>query len=271
MSSKYSISHNQHVAIISDKEDFLFKKIKESLNNENIINLISFEGISKILSESVDFVISIVSKPGQHTQEIIFDIGRILKPKGISVIYEPLLNRTFDMSDKLKTNLIFAGFINSKIGNLDDFIEVISDKPSWNVGISQTIKLKNKIQTNNNNKPNTNNNNNDDNNDDLIDENTLIDENDLLKPKKIDDCDIPGGKKKACKNCSCGRSDNETSIVPKKRLTLEMLENPGVDSSCGSCSLGDGFRCNGCPYKGLPAFKTGEKIILPADFMIDDL
>lgn len=80
----------------------------------------------------------------------------------------------------------------------------------------------------------------------------LIDEDELLmeEDKKVKDpkeCGtLTDGKRKACANCSCG--------------LREILENgeevPVVKSSCGSCGLGDAFRCAGCPHLGKPAFDT---------------
>ncbi|GBE61188.1 anamorsin homolog [Babesia ovata] len=64
-------------------------------------------------------------------------------------------------------------------------------------------------------------------------------------------------KPRACANCTCGRAERE-------RLEAEKLVSD-VDaptSACGNCYLGDAFRCASCPYRGLPAFTPGEKVVL---------
>ena len=90
-------------------------------------------------------------------------------------------------------------------------------------------------------------------------------------------------RKKACKDCSCGIKEEEEKEIDNIRSQQERVvqftedELTEIDftiegkkvGGCGSCSLGDAFRCSGCPYLGLPAFKPGEKINLTS--ISDDL
>jgi len=89
----------------------------------------------------------------------------------------------------------------------------------------------------------------------LVDDSTLLEEEDMVKvdPSTLRVCGTTG-KRKACKDCSCGLREE---LADGKEPTTK-----SVNSSCGSCFLGDAFRCGSCPYLGMPAFKPGEKIQL---------
>jgi len=95
--------------------------------------------------------------------------------------------------------------------------------------------------------------------DDLIDEDGLLELDDLLKPPpamqpssaSTDDC----GGRKACDDCTCGRAEMEAEASSKRNSRVKIAPK----SNCGSCSMGDAFRCSGCPFLGLPAFKPGEE------------
>lgn len=121
---------------------------------------------------------------------------------------------------------------------------------------------------------------------------------DLIIPKK---CELPNGKKrrKACKDCTCGLKELEEAEDSQQRslqdtilgkmaqlATLEAIEIEerlkkqnavkfssedlaeidftveGKTGGCGSCALGDAFRCDGCPFLGLPPFKPGEVVTI---------
>ncbi|KAL2752409.1 hypothetical protein ACRALDRAFT_2044226 [Sodiomyces alcalophilus JCM 7366] len=117
----------------------------------------------------------------------------------------------------------------------------------------------------------------DDDDDDLIDEETLLEDVDMASLNIPKQClPKPGRRARACKDCSCGlaarirgedaatRSDADKKLSALKLMSDDLNEVDftvqGKTGSCNSCSLGDAFRCDGCPYRGLPAFKPGEEV-----------
>ncbi|KAF9408253.1 hypothetical protein HW555_012003 [Spodoptera exigua] len=175
----------------------------------------------------------------KHTDNILAIIVKLLKPNG-----KLILKDTTDLTSALKLN----GFIN--VTKSPDNL-YLAEKPKFEVGSKASLKLNGKpavwkiddtveeAWTGGND-------------DDLIDDSELLDENDLKKPdqQSLRVC-ATTGKRKACADCSCGLAEE---------LKGEVKDTP--KSSCGSCYLGDAFRCATCPYLGMPAFKPGEKVKL---------
>jgi len=118
-----------------------------------------------------------------------------------------------------------------------------------------------------------------DDNEELINEDTLLNEEDLTRPiMPPPECQPKTGRRrKACKDCTCGLADRleaedkERRENADKSLNVMKLNTDDLaeldftvegkqTGSCGSCALGDAFRCAGCPYLGLPAFKPGQEV-----------
>ncbi|KAF8665578.1 hypothetical protein AX16_000036 [Volvariella volvacea WC 439] len=127
-----------------------------------------------------------------------------------------------------------------------------------------------------------------------IDDEALLRPEDKVRPVPTCEPVNPSAsrRKKACKNCSCGLREleeeeaktgkvvvldgsvdgfgtAEVTQSEKERLLAAAKAAPKATSSCGSCYLGDAFRCASCPYLGLPAFKPGEKVEI--DLEMDDI
>jgi len=107
-----------------------------------------------------------------------------------------------------------------------------------------------------------------------------VDATALLLPedlaKRIPTCDpaLPTKQRRACKGCTCGLAEElerenrvvvvdgegAREVAPGEVDKLAKTGTKKLTSSCGSCYLGDAFRCASCPYTGLPAFEPGQQV-----------
>lgn len=219
-------------------------------------------------SSSMDTVIGVSKARDFPAAPLLAEMFRVVKPDGRILIHltELAVDLPSDnICSSLERKILVAGFLEpeASLQQPDAFsgvqsIQVKAKKPSWKIGSSFSLKVSKglpKVQINDDM--------------DLIDEDSLLTEEDLKKPvlPPVGDCEV-GSTRKACKNCTCGRAEEEQK-VEKLGLTMEQLDNP--QSACGNCGLGDAFRCSTCPYKGLPAFKLGEKVSLSSNFLDADI
>lgn len=228
----------------------------------------SLGGKLPIESSSAEVIVSALKTLDLVTEQFLQEIGRVLKPGGRILVQTPVAPiDSLQVKATLERKLLFAGFLDVQALETKAFlplegtqsVTIKANKASWTVGSSFSIKkvakVVPKIQL--------------DDESDLIDEDSLLTEEDLKRPQLpvVDDCEF-GSTRKACKNCTCGRVEADEKAV-KLGLTAEQIFNP--KSACGSCGLGDAFRCSGCPYKGLAPFKLGEKVSLPGNFLVADI
>lgn len=241
-------------------------------------------------TSTFDVVISGLVNPvhTRHTTEALGELCRILKPQGKLFMQELAFannveHNSVKSKDRLVSILKVTGFVNvsqpveipledddklelkqkPEFNNEAVLYRVVAQKPGYEIGSSSQLKLS--FKPNQTVKPDENVtkvwslNTTDllDEEVDLVNEDDLLDEKDLKKPDPASlkfDCGVGPGKKKACKNCSCGLAEE----LEKGK----QAEIPVKTSACGNCYLGDAFRCASCPYLGMPAFKPGEKIQL---------
>nr|CAG4638107.1 EOG090X0FGQ [Chydorus sphaericus] len=212
-------------------------------------------------SSAFDVILSNILEPAtavNHTFELLTEIVKILKPNG-------LLFGRGENSEKIAQDLKLTGFSSITRGPLNNFT---AQKPNFEIGASS------KLSFGSTNKPAAavwslsdalv------DDQVELVNEDDLLDESDLIKPaaESLKVCGTTG-KRKACKDCSCGLAEELQAENGETKPSAPATKS--ATSSCGSCYLGDAFRCASCPYLGMPAFKPGEKIQLSERQLNPDL
>ncbi|NXG48567.1 CPIN1 protein, partial [Psilopogon haemacephalus] len=248
---------------------------------------------------SFDVVLSglVAGSAAQHSPELLAEFARILKPGGRVLLKEPVLAAAVDNSRmktaaKLPTALTLSGLVEVKelqkealspeevqavrqhLGYQGSdllIVQLEGRKPNYEVGSSRQLQLSSKKAAPSGKASvdpaaaklwTLSAKDMDDEEMDLLDSDELLDSEDLKKPDpaslRAPSCKELG-KKKACKNCTCGLAEE---LEQEKRSSQPK-------SACGNCYLGDAFRCASCPYLGMPAFKPGEKILLEENQLHD--
>lgn len=292
----YSIQSGQSVLVVWGSTPPLetFQNIIEKLQKlTGPLGRVRVENVDRLAmgshpASSFDVVLSGVIFPQSisHTTELLGELLRLVKPEGRIILQEVTVQNTngthLKTVEKLQSVLRITGLTNiqeaklvsladAEIQTLKDLlniavnvnvVEIQCQKPNFEVGSSSKLlfaKQSPQVQPSANVAAVWKLDDTVDDDIETIDENGLLDEEDLKKPDpaSLKVCGTTG-KRKACKNCSCGLAE-ELAAEGKPAAAPPAQTKT---SACGNCYLGDAFRCASCPYLGMPAFKPGEKIQL---------
>ncbi|KAF3341231.1 anamorsin [Carex littledalei] len=248
------------------------RQLQIDLVSDNLIVITQCESLGCNLpleAASMDTVIAF-SEIEYFREQWFVEFSRVLKPSGKLILHKQVTSSEQEKASlNLVRQLLTSGFIEVKASDSNcsnQSVTIKGTKASWTVGSSYLLKNK---KTSENILPNIPINE----ESDIIDEDSLLTEEDLTKPQLPigGDCEV-GKTRKACKNCTCGRAEAEAEAegkLQKLDLTPDQINNPR--SACGSCGLGDAFRCGGCPYRGLPPFILGEKVAFSGNMLVTDI
>jgi len=178
-------------------------------------------------------------------------LARLLKPGGRLVLRE----EGGRDADALSMELLFAGLLGPEAGEAAAGAALaVGTAPEWEVGATATVALPTAAK-----RPTgaevwaalaTG----DDAGAAYEDDDDLLAEDRL--PVKAEGDGGCSTRRRACKNCSCGRAEAEAAMdaETRKRVQLDVEAGTAPTSACGNCYKGDAFRCSSCPYLGKPAF-----------------
>jgi anamorsin len=207
-------------------------------------------------------------------ETILGQVLNVLKPLGKFAV-EGL--KTREIGQALALDLKIQGFLDIMVAKGDnDERFVVCQKPDWEIGAVAKVEIATKsanssgVVESKKWKMDA-----DDLADsDLIDESDLLDKNFVIPKESSCGEAGAGGKKRACKDCTCGLAEQERAESGSDATAAGggsgTIEEKVVRASgCGNCSKGDAFRCGGCPFLGKPTFEPGQERVVLAN-MADD-